>query len=89
MVEEFELAVMARALVLATLVVVTADLGEVLSVEGEVVEELGMRIPAQTGQRFRTKLDTDSGPKWAVTAVADRPRSRCSPDRFGGSDPRS
>ena len=48
-----------------------------------------LRIPEQTGQRFRTKLDTDSGPKWTAIAVADGPRSGCSPDRFGGSDPRS
>ena len=41
--EELELPVMARALALATFVVVAADLSEVLSVEdeGEVVEELG------------------------------------------------
>ena len=41
--KELELPVMARALVLATLVVVAADLSEVLSIEGEgeVVEELG------------------------------------------------
>jgi len=38
-------------------------------------------IPVETGHRFRTK--------WTVIAVADRPRSGCSPDRFGGSDPRS
>ena len=42
-VEELELSVMADAFALATLVVVAADLGEVLCVEGEdeVVEESG------------------------------------------------
>ena len=25
-----------------------------------------VRIPAQTGQRFRTKLDTDSGGNWTL-----------------------
>ena len=46
-------------------------------------------IPDETGHRFRWKLDTDSGPKWTVIAVAGRPRSGCSPERFGGADPRS
>ena len=46
-VEEFELSVMAGAFGVATLVVVAADLCEVLSVEGEdeVVEELGELSP--------------------------------------------
>ena len=39
--EELELPVMARALALATFVVVAADLSEVLSIEGEDVDEFG------------------------------------------------
>ena len=38
---------------------------------------------------FRSKLDTDSGTKWTVISVADRRRVVWSPERFGGSDPRS
>ena len=30
------------------------------------LEQVVVRIPAQTGHRFRTKLDTDSGGNWTL-----------------------